>query len=111
RNSLPESKLSEGFMDIVKALSDALRKDSKLNASTKSLRSDWHKAVQIRNKYAHADLGFTNEVPEIKYKKRKDGQEETVIEPITEDNLNNDLEFLTNVKDDMRSVYFEIKRR
>jgi len=67
----PASKAGEGFMEKWKLFRESLHELPEFKSSTKELRRNVYKAIEIRNKYAHADLGFTNNRPEIKYEKKK----------------------------------------
>ena len=99
------SKLGEDFMDKWKLFRESLHKLPKFKSTTKNLRRDVHTAVNKRDKYVHADLGFTNNKPEIKYKK----WDKIVTEPIDDEILEKDTEFFEKVKKDLRSLNISIK--
>ena len=101
----PASKPGEDFMDKWKLFREVLHRLPKFKLSTKKLRRDVHEVIEKRDKYAHADLGFTNNQPEIKYKK----EGKIVIEPIDNETLNKDLEFFEKVKGDLRSLNLPIQ--
>lgn len=101
----PASKPGEGFMDKWKLFREVLHRLPKFKLSTRELRRDVHKIIEKRDKYAHADLGFTNNQPEIKYKI----EDKIVIEPIDNGTFNKDLEFFEKVKGDLRSLNLHIQ--
>ena len=104
---VPASKPGEDFMDKWELFRETLHNElPKFKSSTKKLRRDVHEAIEKRNKYAHADLGFTNNQPEIKY--RKEGK--IVTEPINDEILDKDLEFFEEVKGDLRSLNISIQK-
>ena len=99
----------EEFMNLRDKLSSALKMNSQFKLSTKILRSNLYTVIIKRNIYAHADLGFHNNVPEIKYEDHQCGQTTEVIKPISEKDLKNDLEFFEKVKNDIRLLHDKIK--
>lgn len=106
----PDSKPGEGFMDKWKLFRKLLHQLPKFKSATKEIRKNVHKAIEIRDKYAHADLGFTNNQPEIKYEKREDGTIRIIVEPINDEILGKDLEFLENVKESLRSLNLSLRK-
>lgn len=94
------SKPGEDFMDKWELFRESLHKLPEFKPSTKNLRRDVHTVINKRNKYVHADLGFTNNQPEIKYKK----EGKIVTEPIDAEILDKDMEFFEKVKGDLRSL-------
>lgn len=104
----PDSKPGEGCMDKWKLFRKTLHKLPEFKAATKKLRKDVHEAIGLRDKYAHADLGFTNNQPEIEYEKRENNNIETVVEPINDEVLDKDLEFFEKVKVDLRRLNLTI---
>ena len=102
---LPASKPGEEFFDKWELFRDSLHGLPEFKSSTKKLRSDVHEAINKRNKYVHADLGFTNNQPEIKYIK----EGEIITEPIDDEILAKDLEFFEKVKGDLRSLNLPIQ--
>ena len=102
---VPASKPGEDFMDKWKLFQESLHMLPKFKSSTKKLRKDVHEVIDQRNKYVHADLGFTNNQPEIKYKK----EGKIVTEPIDDEILDKDLEFFEKVKGDLRSLNISIQ--
>jgi hypothetical protein len=106
----PDSKPGEGFMDKWKLFRKSLLERPELKSATKEIRRNVHKAIGIRDKYAHADLGFTNNQPEIKYEKREDGEIRIVVEPIDDEILHKDLKFLESVKDALRSLNLSLRK-
>ncbi len=102
---VPASKPGEEFMDKWKLFREALHRLPKFKSSTKKLRKDVHEVIDQRNKYAHADLGFTNNRPEIKYKK----EGAIITELIDDEILDKDLEFFETVKGDLRSLNISIR--
>ena len=103
---VPASKPGEDFMDKWKLFRKSLHALPKFKSSTKNLRKDVHDVINLRDKYAHADLGFTNNQPEIKYKK----EGKIVTEPIDDEILDKDLEFFEKVKWDLRSLNTSIQK-
>ena len=101
----PDSEPGQGFMDKWTLFKQTLHGLPEFKSSTKGLRGDLHKAIGIRDKYAHADLGFTNNQPEIKYKK----EGKIITEPIDDEILDKDLEFFEKVKWVLRSLNISIR--
>ena len=97
---VPASKPGEGFMDKWKLFSKSLHALPNFKSSTKNLGKDVHDVINLRDKYVHADLGFTNNQPEIKYKK----EGKFITEPIDDEMLDKDLGFFEKVKRDLRSL-------
>ena len=96
-------------MDKWKLFQESLHKLPEFKLATKQLRKEVHKAIEIRDKYAHADLGFTNNQPEIKYEKREGNRIEIVVEPVNSEILDRDLKFFEKVKKDLRSLNLSIR--
>ncbi len=94
----------EDFMTLRDRLSDELKKRPEFKSSTKKLRSNLYWAIKMRDIYAHADLGFNNDVPFIKYEERENNQIEEISKTISEEALKKDLSFIKKVKEDMRSL-------
>ncbi len=106
----PNSKPGEDFMDKWKLFRQTLRGLPEFKSSTRELRRDVHKAIGLRDKYAHADLGFTNNKPEIKYEKREGNNIEIIVEPVNDEILENDAKFFEKVKRDLRLLNLSIER-
>ena len=92
-------------MDKWKLFRESLHALPEFKSSTKNLRKDVHDVINLRDKYAHADLGFTNNQPEIKYKK----EGKIITESIDDEILDKDLEFFEKVKRDLRSLNISIR--
>lgn len=104
----PVSKHGEGYMDMWKLFRSTIHSSLlEYKSSTKDLRKNLHKAINIRDKYAHGDLGFINNQPNIKYKKGKTS--EPVVESIDDEILERDLNLLENVKEDLRSLNLSLR--
>ena len=103
---VPASKPGEDFMDKWKLFRKSLHELPEFKFSTKKLRKDVHDIINLRDKYVHADLGFTNNQPEIEYKKGG----KIVTEPINDEILAKDLEFFEKVKWDLRSLNISIRK-
>ena len=103
---VPSSKSGEDFMDKWELFRRSLHGLPEFKSSTKKLRRDVHEVIEKRNKYVHADLGFTNNQPEIKYKK----EGEIVTEPIDDEILAKDSRFFEKVKWDLRSLNISIQK-
>ncbi len=93
-------------MNKWKLFRKSLHKIPKFKSSTKELRREVHEVIEKRDKYAHADLGFTNNIPEIKYKK----EGKLVTDQINEKILAKDLKFFEKVKEDLRSLNISIQK-
>ena len=102
---IPASKPGEDFMDKWKRFREFLHNLPTFKSCTKNLRRDVHTVINKRDKYAHADLGFTNNKPEIKYKK----EGKIVTEPIDDEILAKDLKLFEKVKWDLRSLNISIQ--
>ncbi len=100
------SQPGEDFMDKWTLFRKTLHGLPEFKSSTKKLRRDVHKAIGKRNEYTHADLGFTNNQPEITYKK----ESKFVTAPIDDEILDRDLELFEKVKDDLRSLNISIQK-
>ena len=106
----PASKPGEDFMDKWKLFRKSLHELPGFKSSTKELRKNVHEAIEIRDKYAHADLGFTNNRPEIKYEKKEKDNIKIITEPIDDEILDKDLKFFEKVKWDLRSLNISIQK-
>ncbi|MCJ2564142.1 MAG: hypothetical protein LN417_08665 [Candidatus Thermoplasmatota archaeon] len=106
----PDSEPGQGFMDKWKLFRQTLHKLPEFESATKETRKKVHESIGIRDKYAHADLGFTNNQPEIKYEKREAGRARIVVEPINEKTRHRDLHFLEDAKDDLRSLNLSLRK-
>ncbi len=102
----PASKPGTDFMDKWKLWRAYLNRIPSFKLKTKQLRRDVHEVVNKRDKYAHADLGFTNNRPEITYKK----DHNIITEPIDDKVLNKDLNFFEKVKSDLRVLNMSIQQ-
>jgi hypothetical protein len=99
----PKSEYGEDYMDIWKLFRETIHELlPEYKDSTKKLRRDLHEAIETRDKYAHGDLGFTNNNPHITIKKGKSG--ETITEPIDDKILQRDINLVENVKNELRNL-------